>query len=150
MTSVIPLCLALITASIGSALIIDVPGQLQQPGSGSENVPTLSKEIFANKRTSDSGPSSQTDGVLQPGHNVTLSTLNLTAQTVFNCDEGFGRDLNIQMCGEAVASIPRTFKIGSTPVTFGPREAGSFNIGLPKRWMSCESSFDNSSRRDQP
>ena len=141
MVSVIPLCLALIEASIVSALVINVPGQVQQPGSGSEQLSPLSTEVPANRRTNDSGLSLQTDGVLQPGQNASLSTLNLSAQTSFNCDEGFGRDLNLQMCGDAVASIPRTFKVGSTPVSFGPREAGSFDIGLPKRWMSCESSF---------
>ena len=137
----IPLCLALIKASIVSALFTNAPGQVQQPGSGSEHVPTSSKEMPANRRTSDSGLSLPADGVLQFGHNASLSTLNLSAPTSFNCHEGWGRSLNVQMCGEAVASIPRTFKTGSTPASFGPREAGSFDIGLPKRWMSCESSF---------
>ena len=140
MASVIPLCLALIKAFVASALVLDVPGQVQQPGSRSEHVPMLLRE-FANGRTSGPKLSLPVDGVLQPGHNASLSTLNLSAQTSFICDEGFGRILNLQMCGEAVASIPRAFKIGSAPVRFGPREAGSFDIGLPRRWMSCECSF---------
>ena len=146
MASVIPLCLALIKASIVSALFIDVPGQIQQPGSGSEHVPTSSRETPANGRTSNSGLSLQANGVLQPGHNGSLSTLNVSAPTFFNCDEGWGRSLNLQMCGEAVAFIPRTFKTGSTPMSFGPREAGSFDIGLPKRWMSCEFSFSTTGK----
>ena len=146
MASVILLCLALIRASVVSALFINVPGQVQQPGSGSEHVPTSSKEMPANTRTSDSGLSSPADGVLQSWRNASLSTLNLSASTSFNCDEGFGRNLNLQMCGEVVASIPRTFKTGSTPMSFGLREAGSFDIGLPRRWMSCESSFSTTGK----
>ena len=149
MAWVIPLCLALIKTSIVSALVIDVPGQIQQPGSGSEHVSMSLRGMPANGRTSDSGLSLPVDGVLQPGHNASLSTLNLSAQTSFDCDEGWGRHLNLQMCGEAVASITPTFKTGSRPVSFGPREAGSFDIGLPRRWMSCESSLDDRNRRDR-
>ena len=142
----ISLCLALIKVSIVSAQVMDVPGQVQQPGSGSEHVPTSLWEMPANGSTSSPGLSLPVDGVLQPGQNASLSTLNLSAQTSFDCDEGFGRSLNLQMCGEAVASIPRTFKTGSAPVRFGPREAGSFDIGLPRRWMSCECSFSTTGK----
>ena len=150
MASVIQLCLALIKASIISALVVDVPGQIQQPGSGSEHVPTSSREMPANGGTSGSGLALPADGVRQPGHNASLSASNLSATTFFTCDQGWGRSLNVHMCGEAVASIPRTFKTGSAPVTFGPREAGAFDIGLPRRWMSCESTFDDRNRRDRP
>ena len=146
MGSLIPLCLALIKAFIASALVLDVPGQVQQPGSRSEHVPMSLREMPADGRTSGPGLSLPVDGVLQPGHNASLSTLNLSAQTSFDCDEGFGRILNLQMCGEAVASIPRTFKTGSAPVRLGPREAGSFDIGLPRRWMSCECSFSTTGK----
>ena len=47
MALVIPLCLALMKASVVSALVVDAPGQIQQPGSGSEYVPTLSREMPA-------------------------------------------------------------------------------------------------------
>ena len=96
-------------------------------------------EFFADGRTRDSGLSSPADGVLEQGYNGSLSMLNLSAQALLDCDEGFGRDLNLQICGEAVGSIPQTFKAGSRLATFGPRGAGSFDIGLPRRWMSCES-----------
>lgn len=108
---------------------------------GQNMYPRCRERRLLTEMTSDSGISLPADGVLQPGHNATLSALNLSARASLNCDEGWGRNLNLQMCGEAVASIPPAFKTGSTPVTFGPREAESFDIGLPRRWMSCESSF---------
>ena len=137
----VPLCIALIGAFSVSALVIDLPVQIQEPNSEPGSVHRLSGDITAHGSTNDSVRHLTTSGGLDHGYNASLSRLNLSAQTVFDCDEGWGRDLTPWMCGEAVASIPQKFKTGLRSVSFGPRGANTFDIGLPRRWMSCESSF---------
>lgn len=73
---------------------------------------------------------------------MSLSKLTLSAEPTFYCDEGWGRDLNLQMCEEALASIPWVIGPATRLFSFGPRDANTFDIGLPRRFMSCQySSF---------
>ncbi len=134
---------ALTWASTVSALLIHPPGRIQTPGAGSGSVPVLLHNVTADGRANDSVLSLPTGGMLDHRINTSLSRLNLSAEPIIDCDEGWGRILNLQMCGEALASIPWMIAMDTRPMTFGPRAAGTFDIGLPKRWMSCESFFQN-------
>ena len=79
-------------------------------------------------------------GSLDRQYNTSLSTLRLSTEPTFQCIEGFGRDLHLQMCEEALASIPWVIGPETRAVNIGPREANIFDIGLPRRFMSCEPS----------
>lgn len=139
MALIIPLCLTLLWTSIVSALSILSPGRTQppielDPVSGSLHNSTT------HGRINNSILSLPTDGVLDRAYNISLPGLNLSAEPVIDCDEGWGRDLNTRICWEAFATVPASMAAEGRAQSFGPRAANTFDIGLPRRWMSCESS----------
>ena len=140
----VTLCLTLIWTSIISALLIHPPGRIQPPTGELDSVSVLLHNTTAHGGINSSALSLPTDGVLDRAHNASLSRLNLSAQPVFDCDEGWGRILDVRMCGEAFASIPFSMAAESRARSFGPRAANTFDIGLPRRWMSCEFSSSQS------
>lgn len=129
------LYVALIWTSTVSSLLIIPPQPLKPPDPEPDAVPVLSNSTVG---TNDSLSTFPTLTMLDQGYNTSLSKLNLSANPTFFCDEGWGRDLNLRMCLEALASVPWPVGPDSRPLSFGPREARVFDIGLPRRFMSAD------------
>lgn len=140
MALIIPLCVALTCASTVSALFIHPPQSEQPPTPDADSVLGLSRNITPNEGTSKLHLSLPTVELLNQANYTSLSNISVSAQPTFICDEGLGRDLNLQMCLEALASIPWVIGPDYRPFSFGPRETNTFDVGLPRRFMSCESS----------
>ena len=136
----IALCVALTCASTVSALSIHPPQSEQPPTIKADSVLGLSRNITPNEGTSKLHLSLPTVELLNQANVTSLSNISVSAQPAFVCDEGWGRDLNLQMCLETLASIPWLIGPERRPISFGPRETNTFDIGLPRRFMSCESS----------
>ena len=69
--------------------------------------------------------------------NLTLSSSagNLTVNPAIRCDGGsYKRDLRTASCLDALLTIPND----PTPITFGTRGSGVFDVPLPHRWISGE------------
>lgn len=141
MTLVISLCVVLTCTSTVAALFIHPPRLTQTPNTGLYPIIVVSNNVTAQNRTNGSYLSLPTHEVIDQGYNTSLSKLNLSAEPSFYCDEGWGRDLNLQMCEEALASIPWVIGPETRLISFGPREVDMFDIGLPRRFMSCASSL---------
>ena len=140
MALMIPLCAALIFTSTVSALLIYPPQPLQPSATEPESIPTLSNSTPGHGRINDSLLSLPISQMLDRQYNMSLSGLSLSTEPIFHCDEIWGRDLNLQMCEEALKSIPWVIGPETRPISFGPREANTFDIGLPRRFMSYEPS----------
>lgn len=141
MALMIRLCVGLICTSTTSALLINPLRLIQPPTTELDPIPQLSNNMSTHGSTNKSHISLPTGEVLDQGYSTSPSKLNLSAEPTFYCDEGWGRDLNLQMCEEAFASIPWVIGPQTRPLSFGPREANTFDIGLPRRFMSGESSL---------
>ncbi|CAF9925415.1 MAG: hypothetical protein ALECFALPRED_003134 [Alectoria fallacina] len=77
--------------------------------------------------------------MLDQEYNTSLSKLNLSAEPTYSCDEGWESDLlTLRMCEEALASVPWVIGPETRPISFGPREAHVFDIGLSRRFMSSD------------
>ena len=137
MSVMIPLCLVLSWASTVSTLRIQLPERIQLAGTAPDSVPASSNNITVQGSTNDTVLSLTTAGLLDHGLNTSLSRLEFSTQPVFDCDEGWGRSLNLRMCSQAFASIPWMMSAEQMPVTWGPRGANRFDVGLPRRFMSC-------------
>ena len=144
-------CIVTIWASIVSTLVIHPPARIQP----SDSVPISLHNETTDGRMDDSALSLPLDGGILLDHRndtAPLARLNLTTPPVLTCDEGWGRILTISSCMDAFASIPWLIGHQRVPASFGPREEGHFDVGLPKRWMSCKpvhlSSLPPSSVRD--
>ena len=135
MALIIPLCLVLSWASTVSTLRIQLPERIQLLGTAPGSVPTSSNDTTDDGSTNDSILSLTTVGVLD--HGLNTSGLNFSTQPVFDCNEGWGRTLNLQMCAQAFASISWMISAEQMPVTWGPRAANRFEVGLPRRFISC-------------
>ena len=130
MAFMIPLYVAFLWTSFVSALVILSPRpvvQLPEPNSVSE----LSKNISVHTETNASFLSLPSGGV---PYNTSQSNLNLSARPAFLCDIVMGYDLSVTMCEDALTHA--NFGPDINPRTWGPREA-NFDIGLPRRYMSC-------------
>ena len=138
MASMVPLCVVLVCTTTASALHIN-PLQPTRPPEP-DPVSRLSN-ITTQERTNRSHISLPRVELLDHAYNTSLSILNLSTEPTFNCDEELGRDLSVQMCGGALASIPSAIGQASWPFSFGPRETNTFDIGLPRRFMSGELLF---------
>lgn len=133
------LFVASICTSTVSALLIQTPQQIQPPGTEPDLDPTLSNTTINRGTINDSLLSTPTNNLLDQGHNTSLSKLNLSVEPSYNCDEGRESDLlTLRMCAEALASVPWVIGPERRSISFGPREAHVFDIGLPRRFMSCE------------
>ena len=131
----IPLYVGFLWTSFASALVILSPRpivQLPEPNSVSE----LSKNISVHTETNASFPSLPSGGVL---YNTSQSNLNLSARPAIYCDILLGDGLDVQMCEDALTHAMLGPDIN--PRTWGPREANRFDIGLPRRYMSCRVPF---------
>ena len=135
----IPLYVGFIWTSLVSALVILSPQPILQPNAEPNSVSELSKNISAHTETNASVLSLPSDGVLHHEFNTSQSNLNLSARPAIYCDIAWGDDLNVQMCEDALAHAVIGPDINFR--TWGPREANSFDIGLPRRYMSCRVPF---------
>ena len=71
------------------------------------------------------------------GLNLPSSMQNLSASPHLNCDgHAYGQDLSLDSCMDALSTIPSD----TDTLTFGDRGSGNYNIHLPYRWISCQSS----------
>ena len=144
MAFMVPLYVGFLWTSFVSALVILSPRpivQLPEPNSVSE----LPKNISAHTETNASFLSLPSGGVL---YNTSQSNLNLSARPDIYCDIGLGYDLNVVMCEDALRHSNFGPDINSR--TWGPREANRFDIGLPRRYMSCRVPFFYQLRTQKP
>ena len=133
------LCVGLVCTSTVLALLIPSPQSIQPPGTELASIRLLSNDTITHVRINESLLTLPTGESLDQGHKTSMLQLNLSAGLNLNCDEGWGRGLNLQMCQEALASIPWVIGPVTRLFSFGPREANMFDIGLPRRYMSCGS-----------
>ena len=126
-----------ICTCIASALLLHPPQSERPQDTGLDPAPEWPDNTTTPATTNHSFLSIPTGEVLDQGPNTSPSKLNLSAQPIFYCNELWGGQLNLQMCEEALASIPAVIGPWKRRLTFGPREAKLFDIGLPRRFMSC-------------
>ncbi len=73
-----------------------------------------------------------------PPANSSLALSNGSSlQAMVKCDDALGRNMNLQSCVSALATIEHTV---TTPFSWGPRDSEiKYSFPLPRRWVSCQS-----------
>lgn len=71
-----------------------------------------------------------------------LSTLNLTLPSLFNLSSSYqchrgAASLTLQQCNNALETLPPWPDLWTHQVSWGPREYGIYDVGLPRRYLSC-------------
>ena len=61
-------------------------------------------------------------------HDLEISILSYSP----SCDPSYGRNLNPTSCDNALAKISEV----TTPLTFGQRDMGNYDVVLPRRYLS--------------
>ena len=66
-------------------------------------------------------------------NNQSLQDLTVSESTYSpECSISYGRNLNHASCEDALAKIPQV----TTPMTFGERGTGNYDVVLPRRYLS--------------
>ena len=66
-----------------------------------------------------------------------ISPQELTAPTLNDgpeCGTSYGQNLDVRSCEHALTKIP----MDMTPMTFGDRDTGTWDVILPHRYLSCK------------
>ncbi|KAF6217736.1 hypothetical protein HO133_006563 [Letharia lupina] len=108
-----------------SAFVLDNPLQLLQASAGVNNTTIITTTNNKNILPLFSLPPSP-----NPSSNFPITSL---VSYVCNGD-AFGHDLNVDSCTDAI----RFLGVNTTQLSFGMRNTGAFDIGLPQRYISSD------------
>ena len=107
-------------------------------------LPTFAVSLALAPQTPDGSLTLTNLSSLPPSLNVSSPTAftRLTAPAVA-CDEGLYGRVRLDSCKDAFNQIPHdpATLLNSRVLSYGPRDHGSWDAILPKRYISCEPSF---------